>query len=513
MAVVRRTVVQVESHGSNFRARRAAGLNSVMIDQSFDDSDSVGIHLVSESQQQLPSTGTSLGSNQTIDLVHEDTTEEDKAQENDENNRLIVEVNSLVNYLKNLKNIERISKKHGWNRSVNGPYFEKIFKWLFPESPIKTQLVLKSIKESSSQLKSQTMTRLCEGADAANASTPAATWESLLSLAISSPEDTNLMLNDSLITDYMYLLMNRKSFRKQVNPKRSEKKDFAIDTVYNSFGIYQNSIGQRACIPETNFTVEIEGESVSEMSRQVAEPNSTEVSRQRKVAVMIDSYKSLLFSHFSHGFIGENILDADRIFMPINIGNAHWILGVVDFKQSNIVIFDSLGNSSTCENYGVKIKKILMFYLSFLKIAKNQVDNGKSTRESKAYKNSVKHFYQKMSRELAKENPQRIHIDAHGTLIFPAKEFENHELRCLEMTMLDYGLMKDFQSIKERVDSLKIIKLTEPTQNNGYDCGVFVLAAATVIREGFDLEKYLKYDRMPEIRQSILGTLLHGFNN
>ena len=42
---------------------------------------------------------------------------------------------------------------------------------------------------------------------------------------------------------------------------------------------------------------------------------------------------------------GEDIFDLDKIILPINMGNMHWIVAVIFMRKKRIEIFDSFGST------------------------------------------------------------------------------------------------------------------------------------------------------------------------
>jgi sentrin-specific protease 1 len=46
-----------------------------------------------------------------------------------------------------------------------------------------------------------------------------------------------------------------------------------------------------------------------------------------------------------------NIANCEKVFLPINVGNWHWILGIVLLKKKEIIICDSMHNESRIPSY------------------------------------------------------------------------------------------------------------------------------------------------------------------
>jgi len=50
----------------------------------------------------------------------------------------------------------------------------------------------------------------------------------------------------------------------------------------------------------------------------------------------------------SAGQLCESILDCDRIIIPMNQGNMHWVCAVIDLQNKKLIYYDSLAVSDPC---------------------------------------------------------------------------------------------------------------------------------------------------------------------
>ena len=60
-----------------------------------------------------------------------------------------------------------------------------------------------------------------------------------------------------------------------------------------------------------------------------------------------DGYQYQHVSKWSRKVPGKDIFKLDKIFIPINMGNMHWITAVIFMKKKRIEIFDSMGSEGS----------------------------------------------------------------------------------------------------------------------------------------------------------------------
>jgi Ulp1 family protease len=53
------------------------------------------------------------------------------------------------------------------------------------------------------------------------------------------------------------------------------------------------------------------------------------------------------FACLSCAIVGGNIIQLDKLLIPINVNKSHWILAMVDMSQHKIHIYDSLSSKKT----------------------------------------------------------------------------------------------------------------------------------------------------------------------
>jgi Ulp1 family protease len=59
------------------------------------------------------------------------------------------------------------------------------------------------------------------------------------------------------------------------------------------------------------------------------------------------------------GAAGSKILDLDCMIIPINQGNSHWTLAVINFKKKRFEYYDSLGGSSDTRRLYITVSPLV----------------------------------------------------------------------------------------------------------------------------------------------------------
>jgi len=88
------------------------------------------------------------------------------------------------------------------------------------------------------------------------------------------------------------------------------------------------------------------------------------------------NYKNI--KRWSKNIPGTNIFDLERVFVPINVGNQHWVLGVIHIEKMIIELLDSYIETEMTDeikSYGIGLVKYVKD--EYLKIYGSNMDTSK----------------------------------------------------------------------------------------------------------------------------------------